>query len=137
MNRRSFFVGAAMLALLGPRAAYSQTQAIVDRVVADLRRQGYTDFEVRRTLLGRVIIEAEGPGRKREVVLNPHTGEILRDIPDDDDGLFGGSGEGNGSGGGSGNGSGGGSEDGEDHGGDKDDSDDDADDDAKDDAEDD
>ena len=123
MNRRGFTLGGVAMILAGPVRAQSRSQAIVERIVAELRRQGYTEFRVRRTLLGRVLIDAEGPGKEREIVLNPNTGEILRDIWDDegddlfgrhprteDDGDSGGSGASGGSGsgpGGSGSGPGG------------------------------
>lgn len=78
-----------------PLAALAQSgttgNPFADRLIADLRAQGYAEVEVRRSWLGRVIIEAEAPGREREIVMNPHTGEILRDIWEhEDDDLIGG-----------------------------------------------
>jgi hypothetical protein len=84
MNRRMFLLGATV-ALCGAPAL-----AQIDRTTAILRAleaEGYTRIETRRTWLGRVQIEARGEPGRREIVLNPHTGEILRDLfePDDDD----------------------------------------------------
>ena len=68
-------------------------QDIQSQIVAQLQAQGFERIEIARTWLGRIRIEAEGPGIEREIILNPNTGEILRDYweRDDDDnqsGLF-------------------------------------------------
>lgn len=52
---------------------------LVDQVTEQLVKQGYQRIEVSRTFLGRIRIEATGGGSEREVVLNPRTGQILRD----------------------------------------------------------
>lgn len=72
---------AAALTLAAPAAA----QTAQEQVVAQLRAQGYRRIRISRTLLGRVRILAVGPAGKREVVLNPATGAILRDYVDRDD----------------------------------------------------
>ncbi len=64
----------AAIAAAGPALA-----TIEDAIVGQLRAQGYTSVEVSTTMLGRVRIEAESPEFHREIVLNPRTGEILRD----------------------------------------------------------
>lgn len=64
-----------------------------DSVVSQLRQQGYDRISVERTLLGRTQIVGSGNGGRREIILNPRTGEILRDLW-----LDGGSGSGSGSG---------------------------------------
>jgi hypothetical protein len=53
---------------------------ITQDVVAELRSMGYSQISVERTLLGRVKIEAEGSEGSREIIVNPRTGEILRDL---------------------------------------------------------
>lgn len=53
---------------------------IADDVVSELRSMGYDEISVERTLLGRVKIEAEGAAGEREIIVNPRTGEILRDL---------------------------------------------------------
>jgi hypothetical protein len=70
---------AAALLVMGGAAAAQQgpERAVIDQ----LARQGYVEFEVSRTLLGRIRIVALGPnGERREIVFNPATGEILRDL---------------------------------------------------------
>ena len=57
----------------------------VDRVIAMLQAEGYTQFEIERTWLGRIRIEAENGSQEREIVLNRSTGEILRDYVQIDD----------------------------------------------------
>ena len=52
---------------------------IEERIAAELRAQGYEILEENRTLLGRLRIVAENDQVRREIVLNPGTGEILRD----------------------------------------------------------
>ena len=77
MNRRQFlFVGTA--AALFPGAAFAKDFA--DRIVRRLRKQGYTDISSSRTFLGRVRIVAWRGDESREIILNPYTGEILRDV---------------------------------------------------------
>ncbi|NTT86281.1 hypothetical protein [Tabrizicola fusiformis] len=77
MKRRQFlFVGAA--AALLPSVAFAADFA--DKIIRRLRKQGYTDITTSRTLLGRVRILAWRGGESREIILNPHTGEILRDV---------------------------------------------------------
>ncbi len=54
-------------------------------IVSQLRVMGYERFTVRRTLLGRIRIVAELPDADtREIIVNPRTGEILRDYVDGD-----------------------------------------------------
>ena len=50
-----------------------------ERVVVQLRAMGYTDITVSFTMLGRAQILAVNQQQTREIVLNPRTGEILRD----------------------------------------------------------
>ncbi|MHA6324916.1 hypothetical protein [Roseivivax sp. CAU 1753] len=81
MNRRAFLFGASAL-MLAPAAATAQTAR--DQVISQLQQQGYSDFRVTRTWLGRVRIVARGPAGRREVILNPANGVILRDYLDRD-----------------------------------------------------
>jgi hypothetical protein len=72
-------------------ASVALAQGVSERQVIDqLRDQGFNDFRVSRTLLGRTMIVATNREYRREVVINPTTGVILRDYwralgPDDDD----------------------------------------------------
>ncbi|WP_189799505.1 hypothetical protein [Tateyamaria sp. syn59] len=52
---------------------------IEDSIVRQLRDQGFSQIEVRRTLLGRSRIVARSRDLYREIVVSPVTGEILRD----------------------------------------------------------
>ena len=49
-------------------------------LIEELKAQGYTDIEIRRTLLGRARITAQGPAGTREVVMSTATGEVMRDM---------------------------------------------------------
>lgn len=76
MNRLMLPVafGVLMLAAVAARA-----DSMEDSIVRQLHDQGYTSVDVRRTLLGRLLIVAEGGDQVREIVINPSTGEIMRD----------------------------------------------------------
>ena len=77
MFRRAFLLGLAVaVSGAGPGLA----QGYADTLLAELRREGYRDIVVSRTLLGRLRVQAARNGRLREIVLNPNTGEILRDL---------------------------------------------------------
>jgi len=62
------------------------SQSYEDSLVKQLRAQGYSNINVSRTLLGRAQISATTEGEVREIILNPRTGEILRDLSQDDRG---------------------------------------------------
>ena len=66
-------------------ASFAQAAEPVDRIIAWLRDQGFTSFEVERTWLGRTKIEAHADGLEREIIINTRTGEILRDYWDIED----------------------------------------------------
>ncbi len=53
---------------------------LTESVVRQLQERGYQEVIVTRTWLGRNRIVATSPGRLREIILNPTTGEILRDF---------------------------------------------------------
>ncbi|MEP2534233.1 hypothetical protein [Shimia sp.] len=86
--KRSLYSAAlgAIAALMLVTPAVAETR--VEAITRQLASQGYTDIEVSRTFLGRVQIEANRGGLEREIILNPRSGEILRDyweVEDDDD----------------------------------------------------
>ncbi len=68
-----------VLAMALPMAAPVFANPISDSAVSQLRKQGYEDIQVRRTLLGRIRITANSKTYQREIVIHPFTGEILRD----------------------------------------------------------
>jgi hypothetical protein len=62
-----------------------QSARIADRqsvleMVAELTAAGFTYIEIHRTFLGRARLVAYSATEVREVILNPTTGEILRDL---------------------------------------------------------
>ena len=61
-------------------------QSVEDQVFAQLQEQGFMSIEVRRTFLRRLRFTAESAYFYRELVINPQTGEILRDYVRDIDG---------------------------------------------------
>ncbi|WBL34098.1 hypothetical protein O5O51_05200 [Sinirhodobacter sp. HNIBRBA609] len=139
MHRRELLkYGAAAFTLL-VSAVPLLAAGLADQFSAELKAAGYKDIRVSRTLLGRTRVIGERGGFKREIVFDPRTGEILRDLTVKVNSGFGWS---SGNSGSSGSGSSGGSNDDEKDDDDKDDnsgpgSDDDDDDDDDDDSSDD
>jgi hypothetical protein len=78
MNRRAFACFCLALAMALP--ASGQTPGLADRLVRDLVRLGFETITVERTLLGRTRITAAGGEGRREIIFNPVTGEIMRDL---------------------------------------------------------
>lgn len=77
MRRRDFIVLATTFVVIGfPATADSLT----DSIARQLRDQGYRNISISRTFLGRTRIVATSPTSRREIILNPRTGEILRDL---------------------------------------------------------
>jgi hypothetical protein len=84
MDRRTalaLMAGTALSALLPGLPAWAQD--VGDQISRQLRRMGYSDITLQRTLLGRLRITAIRGNRKREIIVNPVSGEILRDIVTD------------------------------------------------------
>lgn len=80
MKRRDFLLGLASagpLALVGGAAL---AQSFADDLIAQLTAMGFSDIEAFTTWLGRVRIVAARADGVREIVLNPRTGEVLRDF---------------------------------------------------------
>ena len=81
MKRRSFLVGLTVVAAVQfGLAAAAFAASAADQIIAQLRDQGFTEIEVEQTWLGRTRIVAEREDASREIILNPSTGEILRDL---------------------------------------------------------
>lgn len=72
-----FSKAALCVMLLGAAPAFAQS--FEEALVAQLREQGYASIVVSRTWLGRLRIDATMGEARREIVINPSTGEILRD----------------------------------------------------------
>jgi hypothetical protein len=76
----ALWIASLVLALcLGLQAAPARAEIWEDLVVEALVDQGYEVSMIHRTMLGRVRIVAISETLRREIVLNPHTGEVLRD----------------------------------------------------------
>lgn len=72
----------AILWIVCATSAASETSAwdrLQAQVTSQLVEQGYTEIEVTRTWLGRMHIQAHNEAHEREIVINPLTGELLRD----------------------------------------------------------
>ncbi|MFO7805463.1 MAG: hypothetical protein R6V30_07305 [Paracoccaceae bacterium] len=82
MQRRQILAG-LLAAVAMPTAALAQTAE--EQVIDQLKRQGYRRITLGSTLLGRRRIVATGPRGRREIILNPATGAILRDYLDRSD----------------------------------------------------
>jgi hypothetical protein len=77
LNKRQFLVGLiAVQVLAGPAMA----QDFAADLQARLKSEGFRIESIGRTLLGRVRIVAQSSSGQREIILNPRTGEILRDL---------------------------------------------------------
>ncbi len=53
--------------------------SVENRIVSQLKDQGFTNIQINRTWLGRSRIVAASPKYTREIVVNPATGAIMRD----------------------------------------------------------
>lgn len=73
--RRIILGVATLLALAWPGGA----ETVAETVARQLREQGYQRIETSYTWLGRLRVNAVQGEMKREIVINPNTGEILRD----------------------------------------------------------
>lgn len=67
-----------LCAILG--AAPVHASDYEEDIISYLRKQGYATVTVSTTMLGRSKILAVNAKGRREIVLNPRTGEILRDL---------------------------------------------------------
>ena len=71
----------AVAVMLAGLPAMGSAQAVTeDEVIADLQREGFMVVDTGTTLLGRLRITALEPEGTREVVLNPRSGKVLRDV---------------------------------------------------------
>lgn len=77
MYRRKFLLLLSTVVALAAAPAFADVE---DQVTRQLRKQGFKQIEVTSTLLGRTRILAKRRDGTREIILNPRTGEILRDM---------------------------------------------------------
>ncbi|MCC5974613.1 MAG: hypothetical protein JJT81_11230 [Rubellimicrobium sp.] len=76
-TRRAGLAAVVLAAFLALPAAAEPWE---DRVADALVQLGYEVTMIHRTLLGRVRIVAVNDTARREIVINPHSGEVLRDF---------------------------------------------------------
>lgn len=69
----------SLMLVLTPAVAAAQSDNVRDRIVVELTEDGYQQIRISRTLLGRMRFVATKPDYRREIVVNPATGVILRD----------------------------------------------------------
>lgn len=87
MTPRMLALSAALACTISP----AWGSDLVTSVTRQLLKQGYSDISTSQTWLGRTRIIAIGDDSRREIIVNPRTGEILRDFwqdlddSDDDD----------------------------------------------------
>ena len=79
MNRRTFLHGLTAASTMVVVGSTAFAASFAEDVVSQLARQGFVNIEVETTWLGRVRIVAERADGQREIIMNPRTGEILRD----------------------------------------------------------
>jgi hypothetical protein len=77
MKRRSFLL---MTSAAAASVAFPAHADYVNSVRDQLRQQGYRQISVSSTMLGRTRIVAKSKTGTREIIMNPRTGEILRDL---------------------------------------------------------
>lgn len=80
MKRRQIILGAALFVTVGLVAGGAMAADPVAVTLRALEREGYRIVTTKRTLLGRMRIVATRHGLTREVVIDPRTGEVLRDL---------------------------------------------------------
>ncbi|AUH63304.1 hypothetical protein CX676_03315 [Paracoccus zhejiangensis] len=76
----------AVVLALPPAQLVAAPPDVAAQVSQQLRAQGYRQIEVRRTLLGKVVVTARGNGHEREIVIDPRNGALLRDLVREDNG---------------------------------------------------
>ncbi|WP_238367300.1 hypothetical protein [Mesobacterium pallidum] len=81
--RNLLFAIATGLALASPVQA---ADPVTNGVVAQLSDQGYRRIVIGKTFLGRMRIVATSGSERREIILDPRSGEILRDLTQREDG---------------------------------------------------
>lgn len=79
MKRRLFLLGLTTSLALAASTGAVLASSFSEDVVAQLVKLGFSDITAETTLLGRVRILAKRSDGVREIVLNPRTGEVLRD----------------------------------------------------------
>lgn len=76
---RSAALSLAIVLSLGPAPARAAPD-VTASVVRQLREQGYRNIAIERTFLGRDVVTARGRTHDREIVIDPRSGVMLRDL---------------------------------------------------------
>jgi hypothetical protein len=79
MKRRAFLTTLTATSALAVMGGAALANGFADSVISQLTKQGFYNISVGTTLLGRVRIHGSRDDGEREIILNPSTGEILRD----------------------------------------------------------
>lgn len=79
MKRRTLLLGLAAAVVL-PASVARADDDYVEELVGLLKDEGFGEIKISRTFLGRVRIVALNGQIRRELICNPRTGEILRDV---------------------------------------------------------
>jgi len=77
MHRRLLLLSLATIGLLATQA---MAQSVAEQISRQLRDQGFGQVTISQTWLGRTRIIGKSGDGQREIILNPKTGEILRDL---------------------------------------------------------
>ena len=76
--KRGQFVGLLLAGAMWATTSFAAGYA--DMIVQQLQADGYSNIVVESTWLGRIRIRAMSSAGTREIIVNPSTGEILRDL---------------------------------------------------------
>jgi hypothetical protein len=69
----------SLVVMLAFTPIFAAAQTVQEQIIAQLTDQGFANFEISRTFLGRVRVVTQSDRLQRELVFNPKTGEMLRD----------------------------------------------------------
>lgn len=78
MKRRQTFFALLLGGLMAASPAFARSLA--ENIARQLSGQGFSNVQIEGTWLGRSRITGTRNGESREIVVNPNTGEILRDL---------------------------------------------------------
>ena len=84
MLRHPKLLSLLLAGLLAAQPAFAQSLA--DDIALQMTRLGFVEVAIDETWLGRVRVTGTRNGTSREIILNPNTGEILRDLWLDENG---------------------------------------------------
>lgn len=80
MQRRTFCLMLMSTTASATFGSPVQANSLSERVERSLKRDGWRDIDITRTLLGRTRVTARKGDARREIILNTRSGEVLRDV---------------------------------------------------------